>query len=516
MVYIAGGLFMNVSNRNLINTLKVRVLDSSTGNTVVAILNYKDASKLRLHRGDRIEIYLNKKNVVAIVDESISDIKEGEIGLNFEASNHIKANCGDLARIKPVVKPKSIYYIREKIEGKKLSGEKIKQIVSDIVTNRLSSVEITYFVSASYIRGLSLSETVSLTKAIYSYGEVLDFKKPRSSDILVDKHCIGGLAGNRTTPIIVPIVAASGLLIAKTSSRSITSPAGTADVIEALCDVCLSKDQIISTVKKTGACMVWGGSLALAPADDEIIRVEHPLSIDSDNQLVASVMAKKKSVSSDVVLIDIPIGPYAKVKNKFQARKLKFLFEFVGKHIGIKTNVIYTDGRNPIGKGIGPSLEARDVLRIFENHEDQPLDLRDKALSMAGLLIEMGGKAKKGEGINVARELLESGKALNKFIEILKTQGERALCSNDIEIASYVKCLELKSEGRIKLIRNDYIAETAKVAGAPKDKLAGVYIRKQAGDLVKKGEVVIEIHSQSKHKLDSAVKFFNEHIPFVM
>ena len=499
-----------------INFLKARILDSSTGNTIVAILNYKDASKLRLHRGDRIEIILHKKSVVAIVDESIQDIREGEIGLNFEASSHIKAKPDDKVQIKPVLKPKSIYYIREKIEGKKLSDEKIRQIIKDIVTNRLSSVETTYFVCASYIRGLSLDETVSLTKAIYSEGDILNFKSRKSKSITVDKHCIGGLAGNRTTPIIVPIVASAGLLIAKTSSRSITSPAGTADVLEVLCNVCLSKEEITSTVKKTGACMAWGGSLALAPADDEIIRVEHPVSIDSDNQLVASVLAKKKSVSSDVVLIDIPIGPHAKVKNKLQARKLKFLFEYVGNHLGLKINVIFTDGRNPIGKGIGPSLEARDVLRIFENDEDQPIDLRDKALIMAGLLIEMGDKAKKGKGLVLARKLLDSGEAKKKLLEILKAQGKRITSSKEIEVAQNVEYLELGKAGKIKLVRNDYIAEIAKIAGAPKDKLAGVYLRKQAGEIVEKGEIVIEIHSQSKNKLYNAVKYFNEHPPFII
>lgn len=498
-----------------VNSLEVRLLDSSTGNTIVAILNYKDASKLRLHRGDRVEIHLGRKNVIAIVDESINDIKEGEIGLNFEASNNIKASEGEKVEIKPVLKPRSIYYIKDKIEGKKLSEEEINQIIKDIVTNRLSSVEITYFVSASYIRGLSLEETVSLTKAIYSQGEILNFKNRKSKMISVDKHCIGGLAGNRTTPIIVPIVAAAGLLIPKTSSRSITSPAGTADVLEVLCNVCLLKHEIISTVKKTGACMVWGGSLALAPADDEIIRVEHPLSIDSNNQLVASVMAKKKSVSSDIVLIDIPIGPHAKIKSKFQARKLKFLFEYVGNHIGIKTNVIYTDGRNPIGKGIGPSLEARDILRIFENDEDLPLDLRDKALVMAGLLIEMGGKAKKGQGSKIARKILDSGEAKKKLLEILKSQGEKISSSSDIKTAPYIKNLELAKSGKIKMVRNDFIAEIAKIAGAPKDKLAGVYIRKQAGDLIEKGEIAMEIHSQSKNKLNNAVNYFNEYNPFV-
>src|SRR5579863_5627142 len=116
--------------------------------------------------------------------------------------------------------------------------------------------------------------------------------------IVVDKHCIGGIPGNRTTMIVVPIVAALGLTFPKTSSRAITSPAGTADTMGMLADVSLSSDRIYEVIRKTGGCIVWGGALELAPADDVLIAVERPMELDTEAQMVASILAKKKTVSA--------------------------------------------------------------------------------------------------------------------------------------------------------------------------------------------------------------------------
>jgi len=184
-------------------------------------------------------------------------------------------------------------------------------------------------------------------------------------DIVVDKHCVGGLPGNRTTPIVVAIAAACGLIIPKTSSRAITSPAGTADTMETLTEVSLSLDDMRRVVDREGGCIVWGGSMNLSPADDILIRVERPLDFDSEGQMVASVLSKKLSAGSTHLVIDIPVGPTAKVRSTVMADSLALRLTQVGEALGLTLRVRQTDGTQPIGRGIGPSLEALDVLAVL-------------------------------------------------------------------------------------------------------------------------------------------------------
>ena len=269
---------------------KVHDVDITTGGTLVAILNRKDAMMLDVHTGDRLRITRGNHSTVAVLDiaESTKTVKRGHVGLMEEVLHKLHAKHGGFVNISLEEKPKSIALIKKKLNGRKLSKEEIDTIVEDIVKNKLTAVEITYFVSAGYVRGLDMEETVALTRALINTGEILKFERHP----IVDKHCIGGVAGNRTTCIVVPILVAAGYCVPKTSSRAITSPAGTADSMEVLCEVNLDAAKIKKVVEKTGGCMAWGGAVNLAPADDKIITVEHPLSIDAEGQLLASILAK--------------------------------------------------------------------------------------------------------------------------------------------------------------------------------------------------------------------------------
>jgi AMP phosphorylase len=353
---------------------KVKDVDIATGGTLVAILNRKDAGMLDLHTGDRLRITRGRKSTGAVLDiaQSKKAVKRGYIGLMEEVLEKLGARQGSTVSISLEEKPKSIALIKKKLQGSKLSADEMDIIIHDIVDNRLTSIEITYFVAASYTRGLDMDETVALTNAMINTGKKLKVDRYP----VVDKHCIGGVPGNRTTCIVVPILVAAGYCVPKTSSRSITSPAGTADTMEVLCNVNFDIDSIRKIVDKTGGCMVWGGAVNLAPADDKIITVEHPLSVDAEGQLLASILAKKGSVSATHVLIDIPIGRGAKVKRIDKAKHLKKQFLKIGRKIGMKIHVIITDGSQPIGDGIGPGLEARDVLLVLQNHKDDPDVLR--------------------------------------------------------------------------------------------------------------------------------------------
>ena len=259
-------------------------------------------------------------------------------------------------------------------------------------------------------------------------------------------------------------------------------------------------------VEKTNGCLVWGGGLKLAPSDDKIIRVERPLSIDAKSQLLASVLSKKASVSATHLLIDIPTGKGSKITSKEKATQLKKDFKSITKKIGIKTKVILTDGSQPIGNGIGPVLEAKDVLYVLKQDERRPLDLEEKSIKMAGILLRMGGKAKRWQGSEKAREILRSGQAYNKFVEIIKAQGGKELNPDLIKVGKFSFDLRAGKKGKIKELDNRAISKIARVAGAPEDKGAGIYLYKHIGDSIKKGEKIFTIYTHNQIKLDFARK----------
>jgi len=482
--------------------LKVKHLDIKTGGALVVVLNEKDAKLMDLHPLDRIKLKKKGKEETVVLDITSSKkiVEEGYIGILEDVRDSLRLKRNEVISIIPARKPLSIEYIKKKLDGAKLTRKEIDQIVWDIVHNKLSQIELTYFVAACYSNELNFNETAWLTQSMTNQGDILKLDRYP----VMDKHCVGGVAGNRTTPIVVAIVAAAGLTIPKTSSRSITSPAGTADTMEVITDVSFPISSMKEIVERTNGCLVWGGSLNLAPSDDKIIHVEKPLSIDAKSQLLASVMAKKASVSATHLLIDIPAGDGSKITDKRKARILKRDFEILSRKLKIKAKVIITDGKEPIGNGIGPALEARDVLYVLTNDNKAPLDLKEKSLKLAGIMLELGGKASLKRGVKMAREILDSGKAHEKFLEIVKTQGAKCIDPKKIRIGNVSYDFISKKDGKIKSISNRAISKIARVAGAPDDKGAGIYLYKHVGDKVTKGEKILTIYSHNDVKLKFA------------
>ncbi len=480
----------------------VKDINIATGGPLVGIINQRDAELLDIHPEDRVVIRRGNKRVTVIIDIAGegTEIKKGEIGLFKEVIDRAGLKGKNRVRVDIDKRPVSVGYIRKKLEGKRLSGAEIKSIVKDIVERRLSDVEVAYFVGACYSNLMTLEETANLTKAMISTGERLKLR----AGVVADKHCAGGVPGNRTTMIVVPILAAAGLKVPKTSSRSITSPAGTADTMEVLASVTFDIKEMKAIIRKAGACIVWGGAINLAPADDLIIRAEYPLSIDSASQLIASILAKKASVSATHVLVDLPIGKGSKIESVQRARYLKEMFESVGGKIGMKVKVIFTDGRQPIGSGMGPALEAIDVLKVLMRRGDAPRDLREKSLLLAGELLEFVGNAKKGNGVMKAREILESGRAYDKMVEIIKAQGGSIFSPEKIKRGRYKREFRSRVKGKILRIENSTISKVARLAGAPHDKYAGVYLFKHVNERVLKGETLLTIYSNSKDRLGFA------------
>lgn len=477
-----------------------KLIKIKTGHKYIAVLDQETAHKLDLHPGDRVKLKNNSHELTALLDISEKTFPKREIGLFAETYEKLNCVSGKKVDVTVAEKPPATALIRKKLDGQKLSNLEYDTIVKDIVEDDLSDIEMTYFVSGCYIHGLSDQETAALTRAIVKHGSRLSFGK---NEIIMDKHCIGGVPGNRTTMVIIPIIAAFGLKMPKTSSRAITSPSGTADTMEVLANVRNEAPELRQIIKKVGGFITWGGGVDLAAADDNMIRVRHPLRLDPEGMLLASIMAKKHSVSANHVLIDIPYGPQVKVKTKKAAEHLKKRFLKIGKLLGMKVAVILSDGSQPIGNGIGPLLEAIDVMKVLKNEPGCPPLLKKKSLMMASILLELSGKVKKGQGVKKATEILESGQAYKKMQQIIEAQGKKPRLP---KIGKFTYVVKAPKKGRVKHIHNKTIARIARVAGAPLAANAGIYLHKKLKAEVKKGDKLYTIYSANPERLKNSVE----------
>lgn len=452
----------------------------------------------------RIRVEANGRSVIATLNVIYGDlVKHGEAGLSEAAWKILQSEEGDWGFLFPSSPLESLSFVRSKIYGHRLEESSLKAIISDVVSGRYADVHLAAFVAACGGDRLDLDEIVGLTRAMLEAGERLEW----SRSPVMDKHCVGGLPGNRTTPIVVSIVTALGLMMPKTSSRAITSPAGTADMMETLAPVDLDIPTIRRVVEKEGGCIVWGGNVRLSPADDILIRVERALDLDSEGQLVASVLSKKIASGSTHVVIDIPTGPTAKVRTPEAAEQLSSMLRAVGERVGLQVHSVVTDGTQPVGRGIGPALEAQDVLSVLRNEPQAPSDLQDHALRLTGEVLEMSGHCPSGEGFERARECLAKGIAWKKFQAICEAQGGMRVPPT----ALYHYEVLSPRTGKVLRIDNRCVARAAKLAGAPKAPAAGVELRKHLGFEVSKDEPLFVLHAETPGELDYAREYLAQH-----
>lgn len=456
----------------------------------------------------RLVVHKNGTQIIATLNVVHSDLlKEGEAGLSTEAMTRLNVKNGDNVRISHLPPINSLGHVRAKIFKKELNEIAFQEIIKDIVSGHYSSIEIAAFVTACAGNNLSVNEITSLTRAMIQAGSTMHWK----DKMIFDKHCVGGLPGNRTTPIIVSIIAAAGLVIPKTSSKAITSPAGTADTMETMTKVNFSIQDIQRIVEKENGCFTWGGVANLSPADDLLISVEKSLDVDSEGQMVASVLSKKAAAGSTHLVIDIPVGPTAKVRSQEEALRLQYYFKAVGEALGFQMEVVITDGKQPVGKGIGPSLEAMDVLDVLRNQPDAPLDLKERALSLASILLRLSGKFVPGTEASVARNILENGSAYQKFISICEAQGG----FTEPHTAPYRYDLLSTKSGTVCSIDNRKLARIAKLAGAPKSPSAGVLFFAPLKKIVQPGDILLSVYAESTGELEYAKAYLNTLTEFI-
>lgn len=480
--------------------LKAKKIDLEAGEYTV-VMNELDADRLGLRSQSRVKVSREKNEVTSLIETSETLVDEGEIGVLHKVSSELEVEEGDELNIVATGRPESIDHIKEKLEGEELSEHAIKEIINDIAEHRLSDIELSAYVSGVYSQGMTISEIKNLTVSMIETGETIEFDKHP----IFDHHSVGGVPGNKITLLIVPIVAAAGLMIPKTSSRAISSAGGTADIFEVLTEVSLSTAEIKEITEEIGGVIAWGGAVNLAPSDDLIIRAEYPLRIDPYPQVLASVLSKKKAAGAEYLVMDIPVGPNTKVEDMDLGRKYARDFVTIGEEIGIKARCALSYGGQPVGNAIGPTAEAKEALAALEGKE-VPNSLIEKSTALAGMVLEQGG-VRGGQGKDKAKSILNCGDALDKMKQIIERQGgDPEISSEQIEEGEFSEEIYANEEGYVGKVNNHEIIEIVRTAGAPYHKGGGVVLNKKKGDKVEQDELLYTIYSDHRKYLDEAVK----------
>jgi thymidine phosphorylase len=449
---------------------------------------------------NRVLVSAPSSSVIATLFPVSSDfLSPEEIGVSDWAWQTLQLKDGDRVSVTHAPPVTSLSHLRSKVFGHPLSSHAFNEIMGDVVTGRYSNIQLSSFVTACAARPLNHAEICALTDAMVRAGETLRWDRPA----VMDKHSVGGLPGNRTTPIVVAIVAASGLTIPKTSSRAITSPAGTADTMETMAPVNLDIALMRRVVEKEGGCIAWGGAMRLSPADDMLIRIERVLDVDAEGQMIASILSKKIAAGATHLAVDVPVGPTAKIRSHEAAHTFATSLSDVATHFGLSTKVLIADGEQPVGQGVGPALEAFDVLAVLQNQPEAPRDLREHALTIAGTLLELGGTAKAGEGKAAAEVQLQSGAAWRKFQAICEAQGGMRYPARAAQVREVIAC----RTGTVDRIDNRRLSRLAKLAGAPEDKAAGLRIHARVGEMVVEGQPLFTLYAETRGQIEYALEY---------
>ena len=252
--------------------------------------------------------------------------------------------------------------------------------------------------------------------------------------------------------------------------------------MEVLAPVAFTSDELKDIVAKEKACIVWGGALDISPADNILIEIERPLHMDPVGLMIPSILAKKLSMGVKQLVLDIPVGGGTKFPTPNDGKTFAYQFKKIAENVGIEAECALTLAHQPIGHCVGPALEAKEALTLLRDYSAGPNSLIEKSTSLAGIILEMGGKAEKGKGQYLAKELLKSGKAYEKMKQIIEIQGgDSNILPDDIKLGPHEKEFKATKEGHITEVNNAIINQIAKAAGCPNSKTSGVEIYKKQG-----------------------------------
>lgn len=474
--------------------------------SATVMMDPRDCAAIGVKENDRVRVTGPRGSLsvfLAIYDDAVDP---GEVRIPAAVMKRIGADDGDEVDVAYSPSPESVRTIRKKMDGKKLAPEEIDGVVKDIYNGNLSNIEISAWLTALYINGMDIAEIAAFSRSMVDTGDRIQFDRSP----VFDFHSMGGVPGNKITPIVVSIVAAAGLMLPKTSSRAISSACGTSDFVETFTKIEVTADRLKEIGETVGGAFVWGGSMNIAPVDDMVIKIEHPLGINPRAQMLASIMSKKLAIGAQYLLVDIPTGAETKVPTIEDARKYARDFMDLGEQLGIHVECAITYADQPVGSAVGPNLEARECIRVLEG-DTHPASVVEKACECAGIILEMGGF---DNGFQKAKELLASGAAHKKFMEIQVAQGGRPdLKADDLKPGQYTADVLATKSGYVHAVHNRDIVAIAKALGAPSDKGAGMLLLKKKGQRVEEGEVLMRLYADNEAKLRRGEELSQKYCP---
>lgn len=469
----------------------------------VVFLNTEQASKYDIREWDKISLLRNGEEYVVDVALSSDYVLSNQIWVTHDFLETFPiAEWDNVLATFTKTSPVSMIAIRKKMLWHKISEEEIDAIIDDIQNNKLSDLVIAYYTATSFFYHSDPQELAYTTKATAFTGDMYRFPW-----IVASKYSIWWVPGNETTMIIIPILASLWITMPKSFSKSITSPAATGECVNVLMDISLKKADIIRTVDKIWACLVRNEGLNLAPANDRIIKVSSPLWMEPYARMISSIIAKNYAMWITHLLIDIPMGPTAKVANMADAKRIAKHFKNIWKYLWIKIDTQITRAEEPVWRGIWAALQAKEALMILQNHANQTPELALKAIFLAARILVLCWKAmtmRKAEFL-VQRQL-HNWEARKKMSEIIQAQNwpNPHIKSDEIKLWKFTYAFKATQDCKIDSIDMKHLNTIVRTLWAPADYTAGIWLNKKLKEKIKIWDTIYVMYSSSERKLNKA------------
>ena len=411
--------------------------------------------------------------------------------------------------------------IEKKRDGGELSKSEIEFFVNGYVKGEIPDYQISALMMAVYFKGMTDEETFNLTTAMMNSGNKADLSE--FGGLAVDKHSTGGV-GDKTTLIVMPIVASLGCFAAKMSGRGLGHTGGTVDKLESVkgYKTSLSSDEFTAAAKKCGIAVV-GQSGNFAPADKKIYALRDvTATVDSIPLIASSIMSKKLAAGADSIVLDVKTGSGAFMKSKEKALELAETMVKIGIRYGKKTAALITNMDCPLGNNIGNALEVKEAVEVLRG--GGPDDLKEICLELSAMLVSLALNKPIELSLENAKEVLENGTAYKKFLEWIATQGGDVTVFDDIDNfcnAKYSYVVKSCSDGYISHMDAEKIGKASVMLGAGRntkedeiDLSAGIVMSKKTGDFVKFGEPLAAMYSSTVNDFSAAEKMFLSSLSF--
>jgi pyrimidine-nucleoside phosphorylase len=400
--------------------------------------------------------------------------------------------------------------IRKKLDGEKNSAEEIRQLVMGFVRGEVAPEQMAVWLAAVYIRGLSDEETWWLTETMAQSGRTIDLSS--IDGVKVDKHSTGGV-GDKVSIVVVPLVAAAGVPVAKLTGRALGHTGGTADKLESIpgMRLNLSEEEFIAQVKRIG-CAIAVATEDIAPADKKIYALrDKTATIASIPLIVSSILSKKLAGGADAFVFDVKFGDGAFMRQFEDAKTLAEALVRIAKLAGKKAVAVLSSMEQPLGRAIGNAVEVAEAIDVLKGNG--PDDVRELCLAVAAQMLWLGGAVTNPEeGRSKAMELLQSGAALEKFRQLISAQGGDASIVEDptkLPQPSYRVEVQAEQSGVIAKIATRKLGLISGQLGATRmgaeqiDPSAGIIVMKKVGEPVESGETLAIL--QSNKPIDNAI-----------